>query len=347
MGATPMPLCMQPDEIDQRGLLSALASDGRPLLSLTGLALICSGAFALFLSATRHFLPHDVQFLGMQPDDLCALHACRIVHFMFHDRVSFGGVIMAIGVLYVWLAEFPLKRGEAWAWWLFVLSGLVGFGSFLAYLGYGYLDTWHGAATLILLPLFVAGLAMSRKLLDHCRGFRSLTVSGASVPWLSSAGLGRAALLATGVGLVGGGMTITAVGVSVVFVPQDLVFMGLDADELTAINPRLIPLIAHDRAGFGGGVLTVGVMLLAIAWCARPSRSLWQALCAAGLIGFGCAIGVHPAIGYTDFIHLLPAYLGAALLLSGLVLTYGWMHGRVAESAPPAERSQPAAVTLS
>ena len=100
---------------DQRGFLPALAGDGRPLLSLTGLALILSGSFALFLSATRHFLPHDVQFLGMQPDNLCSLQGCRIVHFMFHDRVSFGGVIFAIGILYLWLAEFPLKRGEAWA----------------------------------------------------------------------------------------------------------------------------------------------------------------------------------------------------------------------------------------
>jgi hypothetical protein len=95
------------------------------LLSLTGLALIVSGGFALFLSATRHFLPHDVQFLGMQPDDLCSLQGCRIVHFMFHDRVSFGGVIFAIGILYLWLAEFPLKHGQAWAWWLFLISGVI------------------------------------------------------------------------------------------------------------------------------------------------------------------------------------------------------------------------------
>ncbi len=108
---------------DDRGLLRDLAGDGRPLLSLTGLALILSGGFALFLSATRQFLPHDVQFLGMQPDDLCALSGCRIVHFMFHDRVSFGGVIIALGILYLWLAEFPLKRGEPWAWWLFLGSG--------------------------------------------------------------------------------------------------------------------------------------------------------------------------------------------------------------------------------
>ena len=69
---------------------------------------------------------------------------------MMHDRVSFGGVLLAIGVMYLWLAEFPLRRGEAWAWWALAVSGTAGFLSFLAYLGYGYLDTWHGAATLAL-----------------------------------------------------------------------------------------------------------------------------------------------------------------------------------------------------
>ena len=75
---------------DDRGLFDALIDDGRPLLSLTGLGLILSGCFALFLSATGHFLPHDVAFLGMTAKDLCAINECRIVHFMVHDRVSFG-----------------------------------------------------------------------------------------------------------------------------------------------------------------------------------------------------------------------------------------------------------------
>ena len=76
---------------DTRGLLEVLVGDGRPLLSLTGLSLVLSGAFALFLSATGHFLPHDKQFLGITAQQLCALHGCRVVHFMYHDRGAFGG----------------------------------------------------------------------------------------------------------------------------------------------------------------------------------------------------------------------------------------------------------------
>jgi hypothetical protein len=122
---------------DSTGLLAELVGDGRPLLALVALGLILSGIFALFLSATGAFLPHDVAFLGMQPRELCALHECRIVHFIFHDRVSFGGTLIAIGTLYLWLLAFPLRLGEEWAWWTLLFSGVIGFLSFLAYLIYG------------------------------------------------------------------------------------------------------------------------------------------------------------------------------------------------------------------
>src|SRR5688572_6275959 len=146
-----------------RGFVEALIGDGRPLIVFTGLCLGLAGAFALFQSATGNFLPHDTSFLQMSPQDLCKINECRIVHFMIHDRVSFGGSLIAIAVVYLWLAEFPLRAGEPWAWWTLLASGIVGFGSFLTYLGYGYLDTWHGTATLVLLPCFIAGLWLSKR----------------------------------------------------------------------------------------------------------------------------------------------------------------------------------------
>lgn len=311
-----------PSDDSQRELVTALVGDGRPLLQLVALALLAAGGFAIFQSATGHFLPHDVQFLGMGREQLCAINECRIVHFMFHDRVSFGGALMAIGWLYLWLAEFPLRTGEAWAWWLFLTTGATGFGSFLAYLGYGYLDTWHGLATLFLLVPYLWGLMETRRLLHNDPGWRSLLKPGHHPPRRSADGVGRALLLATGVGMILGGGTILAVGMTTVFVPQDLEYMGLTAPELHRINSRLVPLIAHDRAGFGGGVGTCGLLMFFSVWCGRPARSLWQAVALAGVVGFLCAIGIHPAIGYTDFIHLLPAYLGALMFLGGLGLSY-------------------------
>ncbi|MFY9256357.1 MAG: hypothetical protein WAO83_23075 [Fuerstiella sp.] len=141
-----------------RGLWETFVGDGRSLISFCGICLALAGLFAIFQSLTGHFLPHDVEFLQMAAEELCSINECRIVHFMIHDRISFGGSLVAIAFLYLWLAEFPLQSHEPWAWWTLIASGIAGFGSFLTYLGYGYLDTWHGAATLVLLPCFVGGL---------------------------------------------------------------------------------------------------------------------------------------------------------------------------------------------
>lgn len=328
---------MQESVRDQKGLLEALVGDGRPLLAFTGLSLVLSGLFALFLAATGHFLPQDVRFLGMTVEDLCAVGECRVVRFMTHDRVAFGGSLVAIGALYMWLGAFPLRWGEAWAWQLFAVSGAAGFGSFLAYLGYGYLDTWHGAATLVLLPLFVFGLIRSHSLLSRPVSLLSLLRPSGRVRWTSAFGIGRACLLATAAGMMLGGATITTVGMTTVFVPQDLDFMGLLADDLREINPRLVPLIAHDRAGFGGGLFTTGIAVFFCVWCGRPSKSLWQVLCFSGMVGFAAAIGVHPLVGYNDLSHLAPAFAGALLFATGLVLTYRPMHGRTPR--PDAEAS--------
>jgi len=120
--------------------------------------------------------------------------------------------------------------------------------------------------------------------------------------------------------MVCGGLTIMLVGMTRVFVPQDLKFIGLVSSELRAINPRLVPLIAHDRAGFGGGVASCGIIVLFLVWCGRPCRSLWQVLLIAGSVGFATAIGIHPIIGYTDFFHLAPALLGLAAFVAGMAL---------------------------
>jgi hypothetical protein len=322
---------------DDRGVFEAVISDGRPLLLFTGLALILSGGFAIFIAATGHFLPQDSQFLGMTVTELCALHHCRVVHFMMHDRVAWGGSLIAVGAIYMWLAEFPLRQREAWAWWLFVVTGIVGFGSFLAYLGYGYLDTWHGAATLLLLPIFIGGVVRSYFTLARPLSLGSLCKPSVKPRWSSPYGIGRALLLMTALGMIAGGLTIMIFGMTRVFVPQDLTYMGVTADDLHAINPRLIPLIAHDRAGFGGGIATCGILVLFCLWCAKPSRNLWQILLLAGVTGFSTAIGIHPIVGYNDLVHLAPAILGALIFLVGIILSFRPMHAKGDAGEAPAE----------
>jgi MFS family permease len=287
-------------------------------LRVLGLALVLSGLVALVLGWTGRFLPHDERFLGMTAAELCAHQGCRIVHFMAHDRIAFGGAVAATGLLYLWLA----RQGRAWAWWALLLSGAVGFASFLAYLGYGYLDTWHGLATLGLLPCFLLGLARSPARPVRPAGLHGLFRPSGWWPWRSAAGMGRACLLLTAIGLVCGGLTILAVGMTCVFVPQDLAYLGLGVEEMRSLNPRLVPLIAHDRAGFGGAVCCLGVALFFCVWCGTPSPRLWRVLALVGVVAFGAAIGAHPAVGYNDAVHLAPAVLGAFVYLTGLVFTF-------------------------
>jgi hypothetical protein len=305
------------------GLAATLVGDGRPLLSLLAVGLFVSGVFALFLAATVTFLPQDVAFLGMQPRDLCSLHQCRLVHFIFHDRVSFGGTLMAIGTLYLWLVAVPLKRGEAWAWWTLALSGTVGFLSFLTWLIYHYLDTWHLAASAALLPLYLFGMALTWKRLVANGGGeigpRTLFTPADRLEWRTRAGFGRMCLLFVGLGMVAAGLTISILGSTVVFVPQDLTYFGYSPRELAAINPHLIPLIAHDRAGFGGGLASCGLCVFFVVWKARQTRALWQALLIGGLIGFGCAIGIHYPMGYMSISHLAPAWTGSLIYLVGII----------------------------
>jgi len=178
----------------------------------------------------------------------------------------------------------------------------------------------------LLLPFFLTGLIRSYFELPKPVQFRSLFKPSVSFSLKSAFAAGRACLLATAIGMILGGLTIMTVGMTSVFVPQDLSFMGLAASDLHAINPRLVPLIAHDRAGFGGGIASCGIAVLFCVWCGKPSRSLWQVLCLAGVVGFSTAIGIHPVVGYLDAIHLAPAVLGALVFLVGLLLCFKRMH---------------------
>ncbi|MEO6005650.1 MAG: hypothetical protein ABIZ04_08640 [Opitutus sp.] len=302
---------------DERSLWRALLGDGRFLLALTGVALIASGGFALFLSATGHFLPHDVARLGLDAPGLSRLGNPALVNFMFHDRAAFGGALIAIGCLYLWIVEFPLRRGEAWAWWTLAVSGVSGFGSFLTYLGYGYLDTWHGVATLFLLPVYLAGMLRSWRTLRGEKSWRALRPASSSAQDSRSYRAGKRLLLVYAAGLTVAGATIMTVGMTSVFVPEDLEYIGLTRVEICGIADPLIPIIAHDRAGFGGGLLSIGLTLLFLILHARPVRSFRQIMLVAGVSGFSCAIGIHFIIGYTNLRHLAPAFVGGAIFLVG------------------------------
>jgi len=322
---------------DERGLMEVVLGDGRFLIALTGIALALSGGFAILQSVSGQLLPQDSHAIGM--DSLALMHAGNrnLLGFMFHDRVAYGGSLLAIGAGYLWLSAFPMQARVAWAWWALFFSGVIGFLAFLTYLGQGYLDTWHGVATLFLLPVFVVGLGRSRPGSFSLRAVwtKSCDERSGCARW------GRILLGACAVGLILAGLTIAVFGMTRVFVPSDLRFIGLDVQSLARISPLLIPVISHDRAGFGGGLCSIGCLLLFMARCAELNRSLVEIVAVMGCAGFAGAIGVHFAVGYLDFFHLLPAFAGFVIFIAADGLLWaGWRQNAWAAEQRDSSASQ-------
>ncbi len=88
------------------------------------------------------------------------------------------------------------------------------------------------------------------------------------------------------------GAIMCYIGSTSVFVQEDLAYMQTTAAELAAANPKLIPLIAHDRATLGGMLLCAGLaFLLPALWAntysayrARWSGSQRRSLALAGYV---------------------------------------------------------------
>jgi len=305
---------------DDRSLIEVVLGDGRFLIALTGISVGLAGGFAILQSVSGQLLPQDSHAIGMDALALARAANHHLLGFMFHDRVAYGGTLLAVGAGYLWMAAFPLALRERWAWWGLLTSGTIGFLAFLTYLGQGYLDTWHGVATLFLLPVFAMG--MIRAWPGRSGGTRW------STPRRRDEGAGRWGRILLGfcaVGLVLAGVTIAIFGVTTVFVASDLRFIGLDSHALADISPQLIPVISHDRAGFGGGLCSIGCLLLFMARWAELSRNFAEIVLVMGCAGFGAAIGVHFVVGYVDFMHLLPAFVGLPIfLLADGLLWMGW-----------------------
>jgi hypothetical protein len=303
-------------EADDRSLVSAIIGDGRPLLIAVAASLVFAGGFVIFLAVTRQLLPHDLSYLGMSSSELERIADGRLVDFMIHDRVSWGATLIAIGVLYVWLIEFPLAAGQIWAWWVLTITGVIGFASFSSYLAAGYLDTWHGIGTLCLLPVFWLGVAATRP-----RPFQ-WSVRLRPTWWGAPRKvIGRVLVVSSGSGLVLAGITILTIGVTSTFVESDLQFIGVDRAVLDNVSDRLVPLVAHDRVGFAGGVIVGGLLVASIAWWGQ-GRAARHAVALAGLVAYGATLAVHIAVGYTDLLHLAPLLVGSVAMTAGLVAWY-------------------------
>jgi hypothetical protein len=272
---------------------------------LMGLAMSLGGLLALIIASTRVVLPYDEEFVNMTRAQLAEIP--NLLAFMTHDRVTLAGTMLAIGVLYTSLAWYGVRRGEHWAWVAIFTSAMAGFLSFFSFLGFGYFEPFHAFVTAILFQFLL--LAWHAPLPPREVTLRVPLVGD----WKWKLSLwGQLGLVLESIAGLAAGAIIIAVGSTQVFVHEDLEFMGTCIEALETLEPKLLALVAHDRATFGGMLIACGLTtLMATLWGFMAGRRwLWLTLLAAGTIGYVSTLIVHHGVGYTSFKHLLPAYVG-------------------------------------
>ncbi|RZT21600.1 dihydroorotate dehydrogenase [Fictibacillus sp. BK138] len=295
---------------------------------LMGLGVFLAGIIALFIGLTEVLLPYDEAFLGMKSEEIIAYNH-HLFHFMSHDRICLAGVMISAGFMFMQLSYHGIRKGEHWARKVFVIAAAVGFLNLFYFIGFGYFDKLHFLYYLIIFPFFIYGLYRTRNMTIGSGG----TNLHNSNSWRKSQ-LGQSMFVISGMCLLSAGIVISTIGMNGVFVPEDLMFFSLTPEQIIAFNEKLIPLIAHDRAGFGGALISEGFLLLTIAlWGYKEgAKWIWWILAIGGLPGFLTGIGTHFMIGYDNHFHLSPAYLLFVFYILGLVYSYQYLCGRKEQS---------------
>ncbi|WP_079507772.1 dihydroorotate dehydrogenase [Mesobacillus jeotgali] len=284
---------------------------------LFGLFILIGGSVVLFFSFTKVILSYDEAFMQMSRLELMAYNP-NLYKFMSHDRMTLAGTMISGGYIYMQLARHGIRHGIHWTRKAYNIGAITGFLGILLFLGFGYFDWVHGLFWLILLPVYILGFRKTRAVNEP-----PISKNRTNHPAWKKAVYGQFMFVILGFSFVLGGIVISTIGATYVFVDTDLQYICMTPDQLNSLNQKLIPVIAHDRAGFGSALFSVGLLVLTLAlWGFHEGSSwVWRAFLFGGIPAFSAGIFTHFYIGYIDFIHLLPAYFALALYLGGLWLT--------------------------
>lgn len=290
---------------------------------LLGVAMFGGGLLALIIGSTRVVLPYDERMAGMTHAQIDAVNP-RLLPFMAHDRVSLAGTMLSIGIFYMALAWFGIRRGEHWAHVTVIISAAIGILSFFSFLGFGYFDPFHAFVTAILTQFTLLCMVTPLPPRQPCVAEWRESPAWRRGQW------GQLLFIMIGVAITGAGAVISIIGCTSVFVETDLAFLRTTPDRLRQSFEHLIPLVAHDRASLGGMLLANGVTVwLSAQWGFRAgARWLWTALAWGGNLAFAAATIVHFVVGYGAILHLTPAILGWIAWNVALAFTRGWMGDR-------------------
>ncbi|MGM7701412.1 dihydroorotate dehydrogenase [Pseudalkalibacillus sp. Hm43] len=291
---------------------------------LMGLGVFIAGIIATFVGLTDVILSPDERFLGMTKQEIQHF-SDHLFKFMSHDRISLAGVMISAGFLYMMLAYHGIRNGSHWARKVFYIAATLGFLNFFYFIGFGYLDPIHLLYNGLILPFFLYGFIKTRNMPLGSEGSNTRNTTA----WRKSQ-FGQTMFIILGGAFLTAGIVISYIGMTDVFVKEDLGFLELDPEHIHDHNQQFISLIAHDRAGFGGALISAGIMIALIAmWGYREGEEwIWWTLTLGGIPGFAAGIGIHYHIGYVDQYHLAPAYFAVLLYVLGVVYSYPYLMKR-------------------
>lgn len=298
-------------------------TEGWVSFTIVAIGLIIAAVSVICVGLTRVLLPYDEAYLGVTMNKIPEINP-HLLQFMSHDRVTLGGTSLSGAVLFFLVAFFGVRNRHRWAYVTEVAGLTAGFLAFFLYLGFKYFDPLHALVCLLVLPFFVWGV-MHRPQFTPERSANSTN----SAMWRRGM-IGQLMFVLIGAGLLTAGITIAFVGCSTIFVNEDLLYMGTTRCQLENVGPHMLPLIAHDRASFGGCLWAVGTveLLTSMYGFRQGNRWIWWTLLLGGLPGFIAVFGIHFAIGYTHFVHLFPAYIAVLMYLVGLYCSYDFLCAR-------------------
>ena len=281
---------------------------------LVGVGMIIAGFGAAAITLGPVLLWYDRDFLGASVADLHVINH-HLVGFLQHDRLTMAGNMIGIGTLFIGVSWGGIRQGHVWARNALLISGLITFLTLFYFLVTGFLEPLHTLVVIVLFPMFVFAVW------HEPATPRWPTPQQGPEPERRRALWGQLLMIGIGGGLFAAGLIISIVGLTSVFVPTDLGFLGTDSHTLRSADSGLLPFIAHDRAGFGGALMGGGLLVLLISlwgW-RRGERWVWWSLLIGCAAGTAPAVAIHFAIGYTTFEHLLPVYV--VIFTTALALT--------------------------
>lgn len=288
--------------------------------ALVGLGLIVAGIGAAVIALGPVLLWYDRDYLGLSVHDLHGVNH-HLVGFLQHDRLTMAGNMIGIGILYLGLAWGGIREGHRWGRNVLLISGLVAFLTYFYFLVTGFLEPLHTLVVVTLFPMLILAVWRAPSAPHWPPIVEGPESQRRRALW------GQLLMIAVGGGLFVAGAVISTVGLTTVFVPTDLDFLGTGSSQLRAANQHLLPFIAHDRAGFGGALMGAGLAVLLISMWGwrRGERWVWWSLLLGCAFGTVPVLAVHFSIGYTHFEHLLPVYVLVVVTVVALALSRAYL----------------------